>query len=116
MNPSVMFVITSDPRNDPRPAEAIRIAAGVGVWKKVNVTVYLSGASALLLSEDVDGLVDQDNFTRYLPIIHEFGRPIFVQRGAPFLNQIGQSPVKYQEISEPELAALSAQKNYLIRF
>ena len=47
--PSILFVIDADPRTSGRPAEAIRIAAGVAVWRKVNVSVYLRKAAALIL-------------------------------------------------------------------
>jgi len=32
--PKTLVMIETDPRTSPRPAEAIRIAAGIGAWKK----------------------------------------------------------------------------------
>src|SRR5437773_11197995 len=93
MKPSVLFVVNSDPRTSPRPAEAIRIAAGVGAWKQVEVSVCLCEAAVLALGEFVDELVDEDNFTRYWPILGESGRPIYVETGAPLLKDLGQPPV-----------------------
>ena len=116
MKPSALFIITGDPRQDGRTAEAIRIAAGVGTWKKVDVTVYLRDAAVLALSEYPDELVDEDNFTRYFPIVGEFGRPVYVQRGASLLSEIGQATLPYEEIDDAQLAALCAQNRYVLRF
>ncbi|MDB6125585.1 MAG: hypothetical protein JWQ71_4578 [Pedosphaera sp.] len=116
MKPSVLLVITSDPRVSPKPAEAIRIAAGVGVWKKIEMTLYLRGAAILALSEHPDDLVDEDNYTRYLPMIGEGNNPIYVQRGAPLLSNLGETPVKYEEITDEQLATQAAQSRYVMHF
>lgn len=115
MTRTVLFVVTADPRTSPRPAEAVRIAAGVGAWKKVAVTVYLWGAAVLALSEYPDELTDGDHFRRYLPLVTESGGLICAQRGAPLLGQIGQAPVAFREIDPGELASLAAQNDYLLR-
>ena len=116
MNPSILFIITSDPRKSPRPAEAIRIAAGVGAWKKTDVSVYLRDAAVLALSEFADEFVDEENYTRYFPIVAEFGRPVYVQRGAPLLAELGETSLRFQEISDAELASLAARHTYTARF
>lgn len=116
MNASALFIITGDPRTTARPAEAVRIAAGVGAWKKVDVRLYLRGPAVLALSEYVDELIDEDNFSRYLPIVREFGRPVYVQQGAPLLDAIGESPLPFEEIDDAKLAQLAADSNYVLRF
>ena len=116
MKPSALFIITADPRISAKPAEAIRIAAGVGTWKKADVTVYLRGPAVLALSEYVDELVDEDNFSRYFPIVGEFGRPIYAQKGAALLGEIGESPLKFEQIDDAELAQLAARCNYVLNF
>jgi sulfur relay (sulfurtransferase) DsrF/TusC family protein len=116
MKPSALFIITGDPRTSAKPAEAIRIAAGVGTWKKVDVRVYLRGPAVLALSEYVDEFIDEDNFSRYFPIVAEFGRNIFVQRGAELLGEIGESPLKFEEIDDAQLAQLAADANSVLRF
>jgi hypothetical protein len=87
----------------------------VGTWKKADITVYLRGPAVLALSEYVDDFVDEDNYSRYFPIVGEFGRPIYVQQGAEMLNELGEAPLKFQEITDDELAQL-AQSNYVLRF
>ena len=74
--PKTLVIIETDPRTSPRPAEAIRIAAGIGAWKKTDVTLLLRGPVAgYSLQEYADELVDEDNFTRYLPLVAEQPRP-----------------------------------------
>ena len=116
MNPRLLLLVSSDPRTSARPAEAIRIAAGVGTWKKADVTLYLQGPAVLALGEWVDELVDEDNFTRYLPIVSEFGRPIYVQRGAKELADLGETVHTFEEIGATRLAELAAHSNYVLRF
>lgn len=116
MNPTVLFLVASDPRTSARPAEAIRIAAGVGAWKKADLTLYLRGPAVLALGEFADELVDGDNFVRYLPLLREWGRPVFVEAGAPLLTELGESSLPYEPIDDARLAALAVRCDYLIRF
>jgi sulfur relay (sulfurtransferase) DsrF/TusC family protein len=115
-NPKVLFIVSDDPRTSPRTAEAIRIAAGVGAWKKAEITLYLRGDAVLALSEFADEFVDEDNFTRYLPIVGEAGQPIYVQKNAPQLAELDEPVLKFTEISDDDLAGLAAQSTYVIRF
>lgn len=116
MIPRVLLLVTGDPRTSARPAEAIRLAAGVGTWRKAEVSLYLRGPAVLALGEWVDELVDEDNFTRYLPIVRDFGRPIRVQRGAGELAELGEPPLPFEEIDDAQLAALVAEATYVLRF
>jgi hypothetical protein len=116
MTPGVLFIVTSDPRTCTRPAEAVRIAAGVGAWRKVAVTVYLRGAAVLALGEFPDELADGDNFSRYLPLVGESGGLICAQRGAALLNDLGHSPVSFHETDDDELAALVMKNDCVVRF
>lgn len=113
---NALFIIRSDPRTSPRPAEAIRIAAGVGTWKKVAISVYLREAAVLALSEYVDEFVDEDNYSRYLPIVGEFGRPVYVQKSAPLLREIGDPTLRFEEITDDQLAKLAAEHNCVLNF
>ena len=76
-----LFVIVSDPRTSHRPAEAIRIAAGVSAWKKVEVNVYLYGEAVRVLEESADDLVDEEHLTRYLPLLREGGAKLHAHKG-----------------------------------
>ena len=116
MNPGVLVIITADPRTSPRPAEAVRIAAGLGAWQRVVVTLYLRAAAVLVLSEHPDELVDGDLFRRYLPLVPECGGEVCAQRGAPLLKDVGEAPVPFREINDDDLAGLASENDYLIRF
>ena len=116
MKPSALIVVTGDPRVSAKPAEAIRIAAGVGTWKKVNIRVYLRGPAVLALSEFVDEFMDEDNFTRYLPIVAEIGHPVYVQRGAELLAELGEPTLSFEKIDDAQLAQLAAESNYVLHF
>lgn len=111
-----LVIVNSDPRTSPRPAEAIRIAAGIAVWKKVEVTLVLCEAAVLSLREFPDELIDEDNFTRYLPLLKDTGRPVYVETGAPLLADLGETPVPYERIGIPQLAAMAAAADRVLRF
>jgi hypothetical protein len=116
MKASALFVIDADPRASGRPAEAVRIAAGVGVWKRIEVSVYLRGSAVLILGEETDDLLDSDNYERYLPLLAGLGRPILVQQGAVHLGRLGESAWPFQEISDAALAQIAAEQSQVIRF
>jgi hypothetical protein len=117
MKRRLLFVITADPRTSPRPAEAIRIAAGVSSWKKAEVLLYLRENAVRCLTEFPEDLVDSDNFTRYLPLLaEETKHPVYVQKGAPALAEIGRPPVGVCEIDDAQLAEMAARSQYLTRF
>jgi hypothetical protein len=114
--PSILFIISADPRTSKKTAEAVRIAAGVGAWQKADVTIYLRDAAVQALGEFADELEDGDNFPRYLPLIVENGNTIYVQKNAPGLPPQKKASVKYQPITDTELARLCAQSTYTARF
>jgi hypothetical protein len=116
MSRSILFVIDADPRVSGRPAEAVRIAAGIGAWNKVTVSLYLRGFATLMLAEDIADLVDSDNYERYLPSLSEPGSPIYVQNSSSFLAQAKTGRAAYQEISDQKLADLAAKHSQVIRF
>ncbi len=116
MTPRVLFIISSDPRTSGKPAEAIRIAAGVCAWKKTEVSVYLRGPAVLALAEDTADLVNEDNYTRYLPMLIENKRPIFAEQDSPSLGGLGESPVTFERLNDAQLAKLAASQTYVLRF
>jgi hypothetical protein len=114
--PKTLVIIETDPRNSARPAEVIRIAAGIGVWKKTDVTLLLRGPVAgYSLQEYADELIDEDNFTRYLPLVAESPRPIYLEDSFTDLKALEGSPWKYEIIPVAKTAGLVRANDYLIR-
>ncbi len=114
--PKTLVIIETDPRSSPRPAEAIRIAAGIGVWKKTDVTLLLRGPVAgYSLQEYADELVDEDNFSRYLPLVAESPRPIYLEDSFTDVAALEGSLWKYEVIPAAKTAELVRTHDYLIR-
>ena len=114
--PKTLVIIETDPRISGRPAEAIRIAAGIGVWKKTDVTLLLRGPVAgYSLQEYADELMDEDNFTRYLPLVAESPRPIYVEDSFTDVAALEGSPWKYEVIPAVKTVELVRANDYLIR-
>jgi len=113
--PKTLVIIETDPRTSPRPAEAIRIAAGIGAWKKTDVTLLLRGPAGYSLQEYADELVDEDNFTRYLPLVVEHGRPVYVEDSFADWSALKHSAFAYEKLSREKTAELIRANDYLIR-
>jgi|SRR5580658_3686563 hypothetical protein len=113
--PKTLVLIETDPRTSPRPAEGIRIAAGIGAWKKTEVTLLLRGPAGYCLQEYADDLVDEDNFVRYLPIVAESPRPIYVEDSFADTKALAGSAFSYETISPERTAELIRNHDYLIR-
>jgi hypothetical protein len=113
--PRTLVMIETDPRASARPAEGIRIAAGIGAWKKTDVTLLLRGLAAYSLQEYADELVDEDNFTRYLPLVAEAPRPIYVEDSFSDLAALEGSAFRYEVIPRARVGELIESHDYLIR-
>jgi len=116
MKPGILIIIESDPRLNGRPAEAVRIAAGVGAWGKVDVAVYLRGAAVAVLGQQAEALVDGENYTRYLPLLRDSSRPLYVQQGAVASGRLADAEWPFEEISDEQLAGLAASRPCVLRF
>ena len=53
----ILVVVDSDPRTNPRVAEAVRMAGGVGVWDQVTVHEVQRAALVYAISLLVTGIV-----------------------------------------------------------
>ncbi len=116
MQRRILFIITSDPRVSPRPAEAVRIAAGVGAWEQPEVTIYLRDAAVLAMGEFAEELVDGDDFARFLPIAAHSGRQICAQRDSPLLAELGRTITEFLPVDDEQLARLAAGSDFVLRF
>lgn len=116
MKPQLLLIIDSDPRHSPRPAEAIRIAAGIGAWDALHLTLYLHGPAVSLLSSESEEFPDGENYERYLPVVRERGHAICIEAGAPFSAQSSTYRENCRAIDRAELARLAAGCAWVMRF
>ena len=116
MKRSVLIIVTGDPRISARPAEAVRIAAGLSTNGRLDVTLCLRGASMLALGGDSEDFVDGDYFTRYLPVVAEDGRVVTAPAGSgePLISDPPVVPAR--SLSQEELERLVANSDRILRF
>ena len=107
--------IISDPRKSPRPAEAVRIAAGVGAWRKVRVHLYFEGPAARALDEFADELTNGDLFTQYLRAIPDHGGRMLVEDGNPLLASINPA-VPFERLSAVQIQQFVTQMDHVMQF
>ena len=108
-----LFIVTSDPRTSPRPAEAVRIASGVNPWQKGVIAIYLHGPAILSLGENTGELVDEELFTQYWPIFQENGGKVYIENGSSFASQVSKNSTP---IEIPELARIALNSQWVNRF
>jgi hypothetical protein len=113
---STLFILTGDPRRDNRVAEAVRIAAGIGVWKRNTLAIYLRDAAVLALSPDAGDWLDGDAFVRYLPLLQQAAHPVYVQKENRWLHELGEPSVPFLAVSDSQLANLMLEFQCITRF
>ena len=107
--------VSADPRKSARAAEAVRIGAGVGAWKKVQVHVLFEGPSVRALDEFADELVSGELFTQYLPSIAEHGGRITVEKDNPLLRKI-KPVLAAEELTRDQIEQLAKAVDHVMRF
>lgn len=109
---NVLIVVTADPRESGRTAEAVRIAAGVGGWEKVSVKLCLCGEARAVLAETVDELVNGEAIEAYLPLLLEGAKVHqLVDDGGTTLDR-----PRVKAVTLSQLAALSREADSVLRF
>ena len=107
--------IQSDPRKSPRPAEAVRIAAGVGAWRKVQVHLAFEGPAVRALDEFADELANGDLFLQYLPAIPNHGGRIIAEEGSPLLASI-KPAVPFERMSPEQIQHFASEMDHVMQF
>jgi predicted peroxiredoxin len=77
MASTISVVVRDDPRKSHRPVEALRIALGLAAGDH-DVTIVLLGDAPLLLTDDVDEIVDVDILEKYLPSFQQLAIPFVI--------------------------------------
>jgi|SRR5579884_2392811 hypothetical protein len=77
---SVAVVIRANPTKTHRAVEALRIALGLSSGDHA-VTVFLLDQAPLLLTEDLDRVIDADILEKYLPSLQQLEVPFVMAAG-----------------------------------
>jgi hypothetical protein len=75
----VAVVIAEDPRQSPRPVEALRIALGLSAGEH-ETTVVLLGESSRLLSDEIDDVMDVEILEKYRPSFQHMNVPFILEQ------------------------------------
>jgi hypothetical protein len=118
MKRRLLFLIETDPRLSPRPAEAVRIAAGLAPWPKIQLLIYLRGPAVGLLSEAAEDWPDGDHYAQYLPLLASRHFAFWIQSTVPISGGTTDNPYGFEldPIDDPQLAARAATCHALLRF
>lgn len=114
--PRTLVTITEDPHTSHRPAEAIRIAAGIGSWKKTDVDILLHGPATGILSPYADEWIDGENYEHYLPIIREWKRPVLITPDGLASDEVEDSETLHHRCTAAEVEALKAAATFFLPF
>lgn len=113
---SLLVIVTGDPRFTETVAEALRLAAGVAVWKRFSVNVCLIGPAVLACGERADDLPQGKLIQHFIPMIRESGGEIFLKPDDQPLDELDPEWVLTQVIKVERLAKLAADADRVFRF
>jgi hypothetical protein len=111
----LLIVVTSDPLRSGRLAEAIRLAAGIGAWQKVAVTLFVGGDALPGLLPGEGQFVDEDNIVEFLPVLSDRKQELYLEAGHPLIAT-RRAELPFSELDTNGLAELAARQDYVMRF
>lgn len=111
----LLIIVTADPVQSGRLAEAIRLAVGISAWQKVAVTLFVGGAAITGLLPGEGRFVDEDNIVEFLPTLAEHQQALYVESGHPWLVA-HRTAVPFPELDHGGLAKLVASHDYVMNF
>ncbi len=103
----IVFLIRSDPFESRKPAEAIRMAAGLGTGNNA-IKVILSGESIRILSHDEEDLEDMDIIEKFLPIIKDWEIPLYVDKVSLAGKNLQKSDYVFRIVDNEEMSEILA--------
>ena len=112
----ILVVVDSDPRTNPRVAEAVRMAGGVGVWHQVSVHVVLRGPATHALGEQAASLPEARMFKQFIGMIRENGGQVSVMPDAESMEDIRPEELLENGMKPEAFAALTAECASVLRF
>lgn len=112
---TLLIRTAADPRKSARPAEAVRIAAGVGAWNKVRVNLLLEGDAARCLDQFADELESGELFPQYLPAVVSHGGKIVVEKENSILESV-QSEIPFEQMTASEIGQFACAMDHVMQF
>lgn len=97
-NATLVF-IKSDPRESPRPAEAVRVTAGLS-GGEFPVSVYLFKEALSLFDDDLEDLEDGEILMKFWTAFPEMGVEIYYEPDSTRPAPPGAKPMTPEELSE----------------
>lgn len=114
MKRTILVLVSADPRKSGRPAEAVRVAAGLSGHERLAVTLCLCGQAEKMLGSDAEELVDGDGLAEFLGVLKESGGRVLVERGGSDASEAGASGAG--AVIRAELDRLIAGSERVLRF
>lgn len=114
---NIVCLITSDPRTSHKPAEALRIATGLGTGGGT-IKIILAGASPAVLthaSSEIE-LADAETIERYLPILAEWDFMFYVERDALPVGALDETDYPVTLVTRQEIATMLAEADRCLVF
>ncbi len=111
----LLCLVTSDPRTSARPAEAVRIVAGLGAWLPGQVALYLGPCAAIILEDHASLPLGEEEYRAYLPLLKQLSHPVYVPAGSEAARR-SQPEIPCAGISEEELTRLASASLSVMRF
>ena len=99
MSKRVAVVIAQDPTTTHRPVEALRIALGLSAGDH-DTTIILLGRAPMLLSDDIDDVVDVEILEKYRPSLAQVGVSFVVEAGTASQALLNEFSVTHKSAGE----------------
>ncbi|MBI5380055.1 MAG: hypothetical protein HZA23_07905 [Nitrospirae bacterium] len=101
------LIIRSDPRKSHRPAEAVRIALGLG-GSDHPIRILLADEAVRILTEEAESCVEAEALERYLGTLSEWKTPFYIERGHALAGEVDRERFNVREVNGKEQADLLA--------
>ena len=110
----IIILLCEDPTKTHRPVEGLRIALGLSTGPNP-LTIVVIGKARVLLSEDLNDVIDLEILERHLPVIQELQIPFVLPEGSHKDYSLDPS-FSISTTSTLEIAALISEANRVLVF
>lgn len=111
---SVTVVVRENPRKTHRAVEALRIALGLSTGPNP-LTVVLLEEAPVVLTDDLDDLIDAELLEKHMPVLKELGIPFVVPQSTRSRLRL-DSDFNVREAPLDDISHLIAQSDRVLVF